>query len=251
MTRRNSASSAVRARADTAQRCPFLRVSWARVGRPERIGFSCNGFWPFLMLLVPLFFVGSTGNALRADQVTDAYGSGTPVNSWEYLKLVNAGKGYDWTYVPVRSDYSNAVFQGYVVSPPNGTWGAFYFGADSIYIFRTNVLSSVHQTIPLLFGGDDGHAVYVNGVFQGGGPFNTATSFDLELTAGMPVQLELAGYNGPGGWVFGLYRQDNRLRLVDTPGVTINASPEPRGMFLVAIGLAGIAAALTANVECD
>ena len=37
------------------------------------------------------------------------------------------------------------------------------------------------------------------------------------------VHLELAGYNGPGPWVFQLIRRDTALPLTSTPGITVDA----------------------------
>ena len=54
------------------------------------------------------------------------------------------------------------------------------------------------MTIPLVLTGDDGHAVFVNGDFVGGGGFGEVVPFDLTVGPDAPVKLEVAVYNGKG-----------------------------------------------------
>jgi hypothetical protein len=194
---------------------------------------------------VVLLLLGAAGN-LVADQITATYGTGAPEMSWSYSTLHNAGHlGTYWTYYPFQPDYSNAVFQGYVSTPSDGIWGPIYDPADqdSIFVFRTHVLSSVDQTISLNFGGDDNATAYVNGVFQDYSHiFTKGGHFDLSLTAGVPALLELAMYNGPDGWVLGLNRNDGQNLLGNDSTITIDAVPEPASVLLTATCLAGVAA---------
>jgi len=167
--------------------------------------------------------------------------------SWAYYNLLHVGKmGTYWTYYPFQPDYNNAVFQGYVSTPADGIWGPVYDPADddAIFVFRTNVLSSVDQTISLTFGGDDNATAYVNGVFQDYSHiFTKGGHFDLSLKAGVPVFLEMAMYNGPDGWGLGLNQPDGKKNLLGNDStITIDAVPEPAGIFLMAAVLGGCAA---------
>ena len=238
MTWKDLARSGACARANTT----------VQASLPDQIGVFLTGFGFPSMLLVALLFLGAAGDVVKADQITNAYGTGTPVMSWSYYNLLNVGKiGTYWTYYPFQPDYSNAVFQGYVSTPADGIycWGPVYDSADQdgIFVFRTNVLSSVDQTISLSFGGDDNATAYVNGVFQDYSHiFTKGGYFDLSLTAGIPVSLEIAIYNGPDGWILGLSRPDGQNLLGNDSTITINAVPEPASIFLIAVALAGLAA---------
>ena len=255
MASKDLASRALCVRANTAHRRLLLGISQARASLLDQIEFSLKGFGCPLTVLVALLFLGAAGNVVRADQITNMYGTGTPVMSWAYYSLLNVGKSGG--YYPLQADYSNAVFQGFVTTPANGIWGPIYDNADQdgVFVFRTNVLSSVNQTIPLTFGGDDNASAYVNGVFQDYSQiFTRPGHLNLSFTAGVPVLLEIAIYNGPDGWDLALTRAngDNLLggtTFCDTLAsacndgtITINAVPEPIGIFLTAVGLAGLAA---------
>lgn len=184
-----------------------------------------------------------------ASNITDpGVFSGTPVESWSYYEMTSAGHGQSITYFPTStSDFASAVFQGYVkydplMVPPVGWQGS---GAqDSFQIFSTYVLSTITQTIPIQIDGDDGHSLFVNGAFAAGGGFAVIDNYSLSLTANVPVNLILAGYNGPGGWNVGIWQTqpvyqapfDNSI-----PGIEINASgvfstPEPSNVVLLSMG---------------
>ena len=97
------------------------------------------------------------------------------------------------------------------------------------------------MTIPLIWNGDDGHSVFVNGIFVGGGGFAEEVLFNLTVNPDAPVKLEVVGYNGPGPFVFQLLRSDTNLPLTSTPGVTINASVPETGGTLFSLVTAIIA----------
>ena len=185
-----------------------------------------------------IFFSSVNFTAALADQITDVYGVVRPEDAWAYFKFPNAGHGFDTTYVPTRSDVLNAQFLGFVRTPANGAWGgaAFNDDEDTVFVFATMVRSTNPVTIPLVWNGDDGHSVFVNGIFVGGGGFAEEVLFNLTVNSDAPVKLEVVGYNGPGPFVFQLLRSDTNLPLTSTPGVTINASvPETGGTLLFVV----------------
>ena len=50
-----------------------------------------------------------------------------------------------------------------------GAARAFNDDEDTVFVFATMVRSTNPVTIPLVWNGDDGHSVFVNGIFVGGG----------------------------------------------------------------------------------
>jgi hypothetical protein len=190
----------------------------------------------------------ATSRAAKGDFITTKFGSGTPVGSWAYSKAEGVGHGNDTTYMPVLNDWSPAVFQGYVYRLPEvwNTVGSGIHDEDTIYVFRTFAMSTSDITIPMRLGGDDGHSIYINDVFVGGGGFAANIDFDLFLAAGVPTKIELGNYNGPGAMIADLHRRDNGLRLEDTAGVSVNAElnasvvPEPTSLTLLVIGSCGL-----------
>jgi len=135
-----------------------------------------------------------SGNAIAALTFT-----GTPTNSWAYFIKPEPSVGEnDQYFVTSQSAYAGATFQGYVSDAP---WGLGQPRAADL-IFSTFVTSATTQQIPLILDGDDGHSLFVNNAFVGGGPFGADVLHTLNLTAGVPVRLDMAGFNGPGGWVF-------------------------------------------------
>lgn len=157
------------------------------------------------LFAVAAFVAFSPSPAIAGIINSDAF-TGTAVDSWRYSELVNAGHGESITYFPTsQSEFSSAVFQGYVTYdptvgiPPHGWTGP---GFDSLQIFTTHVLSTTDQDITVRFGGDDGHSLFVDGSFVGGGGFGTTIDFNLSLAAGISREIQLAGYNGPGNCVW-------------------------------------------------
>jgi hypothetical protein len=187
-----------------------------------------------------LFALAVIVSPAKADWILSTYGSGTPKDSWAYSKLVGAGHGNSSFYQPLRADWAGAVFQGYVHSDPTGAWntiGAGTHDEDTIYVFKTYAISNRNQTIGLHFDGDDGHSLYVNNVLIGGGGFGAKVDFNLFLKAGVPVKIEMGDYNGPGPMGVELQGQIDGLKIESTPGVSINATPEPTSFALFVVGL--------------
>jgi hypothetical protein len=168
----------------------------------------------------------------------------TPENSWRYSELLDAGHGQSTTYFPTTyGEYQNAVFQGYVTYnhgvPPSDWYGQ---GFDTIQVFSTYLLSHQDLTLPLIEGADDGHSLFVNHQFVGGGGFGSTVMYTLSLSADVPRLFEVVGYNGPGPWEFDVAVQANGDVLNNVPGLRINADgqfvPEPSSLIvMVLVGL--------------
>lgn len=170
--------------------------------------------------------------------------SGTPVDSWKYSQLLNAGHGQSTTYYATTyAEYENAALQGYITYNHDTPADSFYGDAyDSIQVFGTYLESKQNQQLTIHFGGDDGSSLFVNGQFVGGGGFGATTYYTLDLHAGVPMLIDLVGYNGPGNWVFGIYAP-NEVLLNDVPGLSLNADgqfqavPEPSALLTASLGV--------------
>lgn len=179
------------------------------------------GFLARIVLLLVLGVV--VPSVAHADEVTDAYGVRSSHDAWSYFRLSPAQHDFDTTYVPTRADIQAAQFQGFV-RVPDGIFGPFYDGSeeDSVFVFSTIVRSNRPMTLPLSLTGDDGHSLFVNHVRVATGGFDVAANYDLQLRPGRPVLLDVAGYNGPDGWVFGL-RNPDLQSIMMVPGIHIQA----------------------------
>ena len=197
------------------------------------------------VLLVCAGLLTIAPTTVRADLTPPSF-TGTPVGSWSYYEQENAGHGESTTYYPTTTaEFTGATFQGYVTynagSPPN-----YWFGQDfdSFQVFSTYVLSSSNVTMPVRVGSDDGHSLFLNNVFIGGGGFGVDVFYNLSLQAGVPTLLTVAGYNGPGGWEFGIRDSVTNAPLDGIPGVRISAdgifTPEPSTGLVFGLGLLGI-----------
>ncbi len=197
-----------------------------------------------LAVLLALFMMPST----RADIIFDQYGTPQTNNAWEYYRAVGVGKGNSSTYIPRQEDYfgkevleGNVVYPGGGPSNPAAGWihqEPSLYSEDTIRIFRTYVISDFSQSIPIHLGADDGHSIYLDGVFLGGGGFGVPVNVIVPLTAGVPHQLELLGYNGPGPWQLVFRRQDG-AEFANTPGVHISTQqvPEPCSSTFMTLGV--------------
>ena len=187
----------------------------------------------FLALVVP-----SAAAGLVPDSFTN-----TPVNSWGYSELTNAGHGQSTTYFATTyAEYDTAVFQGFVTYN-HGTPHTSFYGDDfdSIQVFSAFLTSQQSETLTIAFGGDDGSSRLVNHQFVGGGGFGATTIYNLSLQAGVATEIDLVGYNGPGNWVFGIGLQDGTL-LEDVPGLSLYGNgpftsvPEPSSFMIAVAG---------------
>lgn len=139
------------------------------------------------------------GQGRGVEIIYDKYSAPTPVGTWSYSFAVGVGKGNDPSYVPTLSNMGGlAVSPGGGPSNPAAGWihqDPAHHDEDTIRAFRTYLLSPTD-----LSGGDDGHSIYVNGTFVGGGGFGVAVNTTINLVAGVATEVDLLGYNGPGPW---------------------------------------------------
>lgn len=167
-------------------------------------------------------------------------------SAWRY-SFLSPAPVYDETHVPDISEVATAVFQGYVLeSTTDIGWHHAPPYSPALYtfhLFETVVLSDIDQTIALFLEGDDGHSLYVDGVNVGGGGYGSIITYDLALTAGVPVSLGMVGYNSGGGWVWILQEDDSGLDLPlsSVPNLRMNAE----GVFVPEVSSIALLSAST------
>lgn len=166
--------------------------------------------------------------------------TGTPEDSWAYAVLSPAGQSITITYFPVsRSDFAAAVFQGYATYEPGSQSFSTGGAVDTMHVFTTFLYTPTDMSIAVRMDGDDGHSLFVDDAFVGGGAFGVMVNYTLSLQGGVARKLELAGYNAGGPSVFriGLPDSSNPAGFVGpintVPGLSLNADgdfsavPEP------------------------
>ncbi len=201
------------------------------------------------MVAALLLCAGASANA-------DVVFTGTPEGSWSWSTREDVGIGDNIVWYPqYLTDFASAEFQGYVTYDPDGgdpsqgiqphNWSGV--GFDTIQVFSTYLLLDADTTFSIRLGGDDGHSLFVDSAFIDGGGFGAVIDYELSLVAGVPVKIEMVGFNGPGGWVFGigLPSGDDVVRgpIDDLPGIRLNAIgdfsiPEPATIIMLLIGMA-------------
>lgn len=170
-------------------------------------------------------------------------------NLWEYSVADS-----DSTTIPSYSayatstaHYASVVSQGFVSGDVGYTQDNFSNSVGdykSIHTFGTWLISDFDQTIQLLFGGDDGHSLFVDGSFVGGAGFGINVIVDIDLLANQAIYLELVGYNNSGTWGFGI-RDNVETQLVENiDGLRMDAVgafvPTPATGLLLVAGVLGL-----------
>jgi serine/threonine protein kinase len=219
-----------------------LRKAIRRNKRP--FVYSAFAVGALLAILVPSWLYDRYEQRRRVDLALAAVNkhtlvfTNTPDGSWRYSELAQSvGSGI--TYYPSSTnEWAPAVFRGYVVFADNlnaGPWIEDDNGGPGYQILTTWLRSDTDRSLNLVFGGDDGHSLFVDGQFVGGAGFGVIVSNMVSLRANVPRKLELAVYNAIGGWgayigrgPFSDWGKHNWTNLLNTvPGLSLNADGFP------------------------
>jgi hypothetical protein len=179
-------------------------------------------------------------------------------NMWGYSYKQDSslpqGPGF---YVTSTAQFADAAFQGYVTGNSSAYTCDFFSsgGANdfmTVHVMETYIKSSSNQSINLQFVGDDGNALFVNGVFVGGVGFSATARPTLNLAANTAYHLQYVGNNYSGPWAFAIGLNNggtNPFASIDSvAGITMNANasqlaptPIPAAAWLFGSGLMGLA----------
>jgi hypothetical protein len=204
--------------------------------------------------------VASTSEAVLIQSEPIQTNPASTENMWGYSYKQDSslpdGAGF---YVTSTAQFADATHYGYVTGNYLAyPYDVFYSGGASdfktVHVMETYIKSSSGQSMNLQFGGDDGHALFVDGVFVDGGGFGVTNTPTLNLAANTAYHLQFVGTNYAGPWAFviGLNNGDTGpFASIDTlAGITMNADanqlapapvPEPGTMMLLGLGMAGLA----------
>jgi len=163
--------------------------------------------------------------------------TGTPLGSWEYRQKLMPSVGESASFFCTSIDeFAGAVSLGYVADMQ---WGNSV-ERSRFHIFSTYVTSTTTRQLSMNVDGDDGHSLFVNDSFVGGGGFDVDVLRTVNLQASIPLKIDVVGYNGPGDWVFRFTQQGTGLQVSQIDGITISAEiPEP-GSAITMLGCCGL-----------
>jgi len=159
--------------------------------------------------------------------------------------IVNAA-----SFATTTAHYSGAVSQGYVGDSGTSDFDLWDSGglSDSrtTHVFSTYIKSSLNQSITTRVGGDDGHSIFIDGIFDVGGGFGVSAVSTLNMVANTVYFLEVVNYNFGGPWLhaFGEWNGSAYINdLRNIANISMNADgvfasvPEPTTIVLLSIGL--------------
>jgi len=136
-------------------------------------------------------------------------------------------------YASNAGELSGVTFGGYATYD-SANPGRFRMSSGNLFrVYETWVESETDVTLSLRLNGDDGHSIFVDGLFVVGGGFNEAYQPDIDLVAGTPRRLQLTSNNAGGPWYVHCDARigdvGDRVPLEDIPGVTIHAEGQFSG----------------------
>ena len=185
------------------------------------------------MLFTLMVGLGLLGQVAHAHTVTNA-----PEGAWRYSYKGQLSGSTTW-YASNTNELAGLTSGGYVTYETPG----WFHGSSGLQLrtYETWVVAEADVTLSCGSGGDDGHSVFIDGVFIVGGGYGVNVYFDLVLQAGVPRRLLLASNNALGSWHVNCKGRigdvGDNAPLEDLPWIRIHADGEFDGAttaFLVA-----------------
>lgn len=142
--------------------------------------------------------VGSTNSSTATLNLANS-----PNGTWFHSELVETNP-LNTTYFATSTDeFSDIQPVGFLEMKELAGYGPLLYdgSANAGYeVLTTFAISSTDRTLNLVFNGDDGHSLFVDGQFLGGAGFGVPHSNLVSFAGGVPRKVQLAVYNSIGGW---------------------------------------------------